>query len=182
MKCLNVTRKLKSQGCCWMHQFETMSLFICWCSSIHRHILSCICSDFSFLFYFCFFSLKVFDGRLCDHREWKCSTKNIIFPSTVMRNVENESVAILKSVGLFLRSSEGGILETQRLCRTLTIWRLKVSHLIAPPQTTEILDRKPGVTRHRRAAGKMLIGYKFEMEFLNTCPQQQHPWLQFLTW
>lgn len=130
---------------------------------------------FFFSFLFLVFGLKVFDGRLCDHREWKCSTKNIIFPSTVMRNVENESVAILKSAGLFLRSSEGGILETQRLCRTLTIWRLKVSHLIAPPQTTEILDRKPGVTRHRRAAGKMLIGYKFEMEFLNTCPQQQHP-------
>lgn len=51
MKCLNVTRKLKSQGCCWMHQFETISLFICWCSSIHRHIVSCICSDFSFFFF-----------------------------------------------------------------------------------------------------------------------------------
>lgn len=171
MKCLNVTRELQSKGCCWIHQFETISLFICWCSSIHGHILSSVCSDFSF-FLISGFGLKVFDGRLCDHREWKCSTKNIIVPSTVMGNVQNESVAILKSVGLFLRSSEGGILETQRLCRKLTVWRLKVSHLITPPQTAEILDRKPGVTRHRRAAGKMLIGYKFEMEFLNTCPQQ----------
>lgn len=137
---------------------------------------------FFFAFLFLFFGLTFFDGQLCDHRKWKCSTEDITVPCTVMRNAQNESVATVKLVGIFLDSSEGRILETQWLCRTLTVWMLKVSHLNAAPQTAEILVRKPRVARRRRATGKMLIGYKFEMEFLNTCPQEWHLWLQLLTW